>query len=176
VQQVELARRQLQRAAVHARLPAARVDPQPADHDLGVVRVVPAATAAQHGADARVELRRAERLDHVVVGARVEHGDDLGLVVAGRGDDDRDPADPPQHPQHRGAVDVGQPEVEDDDVRTTADGVLEAGQPGRRGRDGVAALGQPAHERGADRRVVLDDQDLGHAADDRARRRAHVAS
>ena len=131
----------------------------------------PSPPRAQHGADAGVELGGAERFDHVVVGAGVEHGDDLGLVVAGRGDHDRDLADPAQHPQHRRAVDVGQPEVEDDDVRAVADGVLQAGQPGRGGRDGVAALGEPADERGADRRVVLDDQDLGHAADDRARGR-----
>ena len=167
MQQVELAGRQLQRAPVDAGLPGARVDPQPADHDLGV-RGVLARPAAQDRADPRVELRGAEGLDDVVVGTRVEHRDDLGLVVAGRGDDDRDPADAAEHPQYGCAVDVGEPEVEHDDVRAVPDGVLQPGQPGRGGGDGVPALGQPAHERGADRRVVLDDQDLGHPADDRA--------
>jgi len=40
----------------------------------------------------------------------------------------------------------------------------------------VPAFGEPAYERGADRRVVLDDQDLGHAADDRARGASHELS
>jgi hypothetical protein len=108
VQQVELAGRQLQGTAVDAGLPRARVDPQAADDDLGV-RGTLAGPAPQDGADPGVELGGAEGLDDVVVGARVEHRDDLGLVVTGRGDDDRDPADPAEHPQRRGAVDVGHP-------------------------------------------------------------------
>ena len=132
--------------------------------------------AGRGGSARRAALRCAEGLDDVVVGARVEHRDDLGLVVAGSGDDDRDPADAAEHPQYRGAVDVGEPEVEHDDVRAVPDGVLESGQPGRGGGDGMTAFGQPAHERGADRRVVLDDQDLGHPADDRAPDRGSVPS
>ena len=71
---------------------------------------------AQDGADAGVELGCAERLGEEVVGAGVERAHGRGVVVSGRGDDDGHLADCAQHPEQLGAVEIGQPEVEHDDV------------------------------------------------------------
>ena len=71
-----------------------------------------------------------EGLEHVVVGAGVEGRDDLVVVVPGGGDDDRHRGDGTQHPQQLAAVEVRQPEVEDDEVRAVLDGAA-AGPPGR---------------------------------------------
>src|SRR3954454_10866605 len=67
--QVELLAGELDASAVESRLPAHRVDDQPADDDRCLPRLVAAARASQEGADARVDLRRRERLHDVVVGA-----------------------------------------------------------------------------------------------------------
>ena len=81
-------------------------------------RGVRALEAAQHRADAAAQLRQPDRLGHVVVGARLEREDDLGLAVARR------------HRDHVGAVAGGaqaaadldavgpgaEPDVEQDEV------------------------------------------------------------
>ena len=68
-----------------------------------------------------------------------------------------------QHPQQLAAVEVGQAEVEHDEVGSVVDGRL---QPGHRGaaRRSTACPRSPQRpdQRRADRRVVLDEQDLGH--------------
>ena len=46
--------------------------------------------AAQHGADARQQLARTERLGEVVVGAQLQAHDAVGLLGAAGEDDDRD--------------------------------------------------------------------------------------
>ena len=86
-------------------------------------------------------------------------------VVEGRHDQDDGPAvallDPPQHLQ---AVDVGQPDVEEHQVRR---GFAEGPHPGLAGLghgDLEALLGQLGGQGLADERVVLDDQDGSHFA------------
>src|SRR5262245_19699890 len=74
-QQVELLAGQFDGATVDGDLAAARVDPQPADHEGGLGPVRRTGTP-QHRADPGVQMRCGERLDHVVVGARVEQPDD----------------------------------------------------------------------------------------------------
>jgi hypothetical protein len=97
-----------------------------------------------------------EGLGQVVVGAGVEQPHDRRLVVAGRGDDHRGVAHPAQQPQRLEPVEVGQPEVEDDEVDVLvgdrAQGVQRAGH---RLHD-VAGLAQRPRHRGADCMVVLD--------------------
>ncbi|BCB88405.1 hypothetical protein Psuf_057180 [Phytohabitans suffuscus] len=160
VQQVELARRQVQRRPAQRRLPRARVDPQLADEHRGLAGV--AGAAAQHRAHPGVELGRRERLDHVVVGARVEAADDLGLVVAGGGDDDGHRADAAQHPQQLQAVEVGQAEVEHHEVGPLLERGLQPVHRGVRGGHRVPAFAQRPDQRGADGEVVLDEQQAGH--------------
>ena len=71
---------------------------------------------ANGGADAGLELGHAEGLGHVVVGPAVEGGHLAVLAAAGRQDDDGHLAPLADPPAHRQAVEVGQAEVEDDDV------------------------------------------------------------
>ena len=75
-----------------------------------------AAGAPQHGGHARGQVLDGERLGQVVVGAVVEEPHDLRLVVAGRGDDHGGVADAAEQPQRLEAVEVGQAQVEDDEV------------------------------------------------------------
>ncbi len=76
------------------------------------------ATRRQRGAQAGEELAHTERLGHVVVGAGVECGDLVALGFARGEDHDRHVGPAPQARDHVEAGDVGQPEVEDDEIRT----------------------------------------------------------
>src|ERR1700730_10442497 len=71
---------------------------------------------AQRGPEAREQLVHAEGLGDVVVGAGVERGDLHGFGVAGGEHDDRHVAPPAQRSGDVDAVDVGQAEIEDNDV------------------------------------------------------------
>ena len=82
----ELARREQHRHAVLADPPRGRVERHAAGREQ---RLGPAGVAAQHGADAGVELVELERLDQVVVGAGVEAGDPVAARVAGGEHDHR---------------------------------------------------------------------------------------
>ena len=89
----------------------AAVDVQCADRDRarGLVGLT---ASAEHGAQPGLELRAGVRLDQVVVGARVEEADDLGVVVTRGCDDHRHRGHAAQHAQGIGTVDVGEPEIE----------------------------------------------------------------
>ena len=70
----------------------------------------------QVGAHAREQLGEPERLDQVVVGAGVQADDDVELLVAGGEDEDGHVGvGGAQAAAHLDAVDVGEPEVEDDE-------------------------------------------------------------
>jgi hypothetical protein len=97
-----------------------------------------------------------------VVGTRVEDLDDIGLVVAGRRHDHRHRADRPQHPQQLTAVQIGQAQVEHDQIGALGQRGLQAVHRRVRGGDGVPALPQRAQQRRPDRRIVLDEQQVGH--------------
>jgi hypothetical protein len=114
---------------------------------------------ADGDADAGQELRHRERLGDVVVGALVE-GQHLAMIRAVGGQhDDGDVGPRAQPAADVDAVDVGQAEVEDDDVGRLADDELQRDlAPGRR-HDAVAACAQARRERPEDRRFVVDDED-----------------
>ena len=118
----------------------------------------------EHRPDPRLELAGLERLEHVVVGAGVERLHHALVVVPRGGHDDRHRRDRAQHPQQLAAVEVGQAQVEDDEVRTFLHRLLQPGQRGAGRADRVAALAQRADQRRADALVVLHDQELGHVA------------
>ena len=61
-----------------------------------------------------------ERLGHVVVGTEVETTDSIVQIAAGGQDDDGNIALQPDRPKEIEAVRVGQPEIEDHEVRTDA--------------------------------------------------------
>ena len=72
-------------------------------------------------AQAGQELDEPERLEQVIVRSGVQGDDDVGLRVARGQDDDHDVGQPgAQGPAQARAVAVGQPEVEQDQVRLGA--------------------------------------------------------
>ena len=74
------------------------------------------AAPAQHRADARQELARAERLGEVVIGAELEAHDAVGFLVAPGEHDDRDLRFVAQSPRERHAVLAAQLEIQHDQV------------------------------------------------------------
>ncbi len=116
--------------------------------------------AAQQGADAGEQLVQLERLDQVVVGARVQAGDPVADRVAGGEHQDRGGV--PRTPDAAGR---GQPvharhlDVQHDQVRLVGRGLLQ----GVRAVDGdlgvVPLEGEAALEGLAHGRLVVDDQD-----------------
>ena len=79
-EELELGRRELDGLAQDRHPHAPHVDLDVAGtKDVGTVRSCGFA-AAEHGADARDQFFRAERLDDVVVGAQLEPDDAVGLV------------------------------------------------------------------------------------------------
>ena len=116
-QDLELLGGELDRAAVEAGLVVDEVELERPDGERRPAAVVGfGAAVADGGADAGFELGHAEGLGDVVVGASVEGGDLAVLGAGGREDDDRDVAPLADPPAHGEPVDVGEPEVEHDDV------------------------------------------------------------
>ena len=113
--------------------------------------------AACDRSDARDELAQPERLDEVVVRAELEPDDSVDLFASRRDDDDRDRRARPQLAADLEAVHVGQPEVEQDDVRLVGGERL---LPGRRAHDLEAFAPQALRERDRNRVVVLDEQHI----------------
>ena len=132
-----------------------------------------AGAAAQQRADPRRELGQLERLDDVVVGARVEALDAIGDRVA-RGDDQHRPrvAAPAQRAQHVEAFLARQPEVEQHEVVDVLGERHFGGAAVAHPVDREAVLPQTAADRLADHRVVFGEQQAhpaGTAAPARAR-------
>src|SRR3546814_20316795 len=67
--------------------------------------------AAQHGAHARDQLADPERLREIIVGAKLEADDPVGLGAFGRQEDDRNVAGPPDLPADCDPRGAGQPDV-----------------------------------------------------------------
>jgi hypothetical protein len=68
--------------------------------------------AAQDGLDRRGQLARAERLQHVIIGADLQADDPVDLVGAGGEEDDRDIGKAAQGPAKFEAITVGQADVQ----------------------------------------------------------------
>ena len=134
----------------------------PAALGVGEVAVGP----PQERLDPAHQLAQPERLGQVVVGAELQADDLVDLVVAGREHQDRRlGAGGAEAAQDLEAVDAGQPDVEDDEVRRLADGQLEALLAGLRQGHRVALLLEGVLDAPGDGVLVLDDQDGGgHAA------------
>src|SRR5262245_8149369 len=80
MQQVEFAAAEIERRAVQGGLVTVWVEPEAADGEQVGGRLAAWGRPAEHRTDPGLDLARAERLDHIVVGPGVEHPDDLGLV------------------------------------------------------------------------------------------------
>ncbi len=138
----------------------------PVDH-RGAPGLRPALRAPQQGADPGHELARAERLRDVVVGAELEAHDPVGLLGAGGQHDDGQRARlgrPAEGAADLQAVDAGQHEVEDDEVRHAgADEGEGLAAVAERVGD-VAGPRQVALEQFGDVAVVFDNEDVAHEA------------
>ena len=166
LEQVVLAPGQVELGAVQG-------DLAPVGHDLEAAeahRLQPlgvALGAAQHGADAGDHLGRAERLDHVVVGAQLEAHDAVELAAAGGEHDHGHVVLALQLAAHVAAVAVGQVQVQQHQVGLDPVGQLQR-LGGRGGGHRLEALArQRLGERLRDRQLVLHEQDpraLAHAA------------
>ena len=118
----------------------------------------------QHGADPGVELRRTERLDHIVVGA----GSSTSTMTSS----------PPRAVATTTgtwltariirsrilAVDVGQPEVEYHQIGSGVDYGLQGGHAGGGARHHVAKVDEGTDQGTTNLRVVLHQEEFGHDA------------
>jgi hypothetical protein len=117
----------------------------------------------QHGLDARDELARRERLRDVVVGAELEPDDAVGLLVARRQHQDRDARAAADAAGRLEAVDVRQPEIEDDDPRAPPVDGLEPAFAALFADDLEPGTLEVCADERADRVVVFDDDgDAAH--------------
>ena len=167
LEQLVLARREVERLAVAADLPPDRVELQrPDPHDPLLVGLA-AAGPAEERPDPRPQLGQPERLRDVVVGAELQ-GAHLGRLLAARREhEDRHRRLVADAGDHGEPVLVGQAEVEQDAVGPI--GVPGRQRLGDRARDvdpePVAA--EVGRRRVPDRGLVLDEQQprarLGHA-------------
>jgi hypothetical protein len=111
--------------------------------------------AAQQRAHARGELRHREGLHHVVVGAELEEKHAVDLRTTCSQHDDRRRALRPQHPAQIGTVDVGQTEVEQNQIGGVGGHCLRSGT---RVPHGVALALESLHQRRGNRVFVFDQQ------------------
>src|SRR5690606_9290088 len=116
-------------------------------------------------AHAEEELTRAVWLRDVVVYARLEGRDTLLLrVLLAQNDEERRGARPlaADRPGELEPADVGERELEDDDLRARGACDRERGRAARCGLDVVAGARERARQGGADRRISVDDEHADH--------------
>src|SRR4051794_10729447 len=163
-QDLELGRREADPSLAALDAPPLEVDHEvlvadhPAATRVGKLPVRP----AQECLDPAHQLAQAERLRQVVVRAELEPDDLVDLVVAGGQDEDRHLRAGRTHAaEDLEAVDAGQSDVEDDEVRGAARRELEAllARPGE--LDVVTLLLERVLDAPGDGVLVLDDQDGG---------------
>ena len=154
--------RQVHGLAVHLHHAPRQVDLQPAGLERlpprGARRALPVAPAAQRRPHPRQQLLRAEGLGHVVVRAAIQRHDLVLLVPARRHDHDRPLRPAAQAADQLLPVAVGQPQIQQDQVRVVLGGHAQRVVPICRLQHVVAAGGQHGLQIMADARIVLHDQ------------------
>jgi len=160
-QQFELACREFERLATKRDLLAFEVDGYLSHGHRSLLRV--RSRPAEDGAEAGLEVLCRIRLHDVVVGARVEQPDDLGLVVSSRCDDYRHISDRSNHAERFCAVEVWKAKVEDHNVESSRHRRLNTRHSRCGGVDLVASLRKPTRQRLPDPLIVFDNQDGRHA-------------
>ena len=179
-QQLELLRGQLHRPA-GARHPARRAQ---STTSVSTVRRSTSAglSAAGHGADAGQQLGEGERLDDVVVRARIEpHHAVLERVARGQNNHRRLEAAAPDRREDLDAVPAGQTQVEQDEVETVRRQAKERRLAGGLDDHVVALALEPLAERLGHLPLVLDHEQAqrprtGGADAERFRRRPPAGS
>ena len=113
---------------------------------------------AQRHADTGQQFLGAEWLRDVVVGARVQRANLVGLRATRGQHENRRRASVSQQPAHLDAVHVGQSQVQNDEVGVNPFNALQAGFPGHGGGDLVAARAEQRRHRGENGRFIVHDQ------------------
>ena len=109
------------------------------------------------------KLGQAERLGHVIVGARVERDDLVGFGVARGQDEDRRGRVAADSADQDESIRVEAAQIEQDDVRSGRSPVFESGPDVTRLRDAVAVCLEVRCDRPSGRLVVLHQKDVGAA-------------
>ena len=127
---------------------------------VAAVLPVPARSAAalEHPTDPQRQLARAERLDHVVVGAVLQADHPVGLLAERGQHDHRHGRGPAQLPAHLESVHPGQHQIEHEQVGLVGAHQLQAGGPVGGLEHFVPVAGQVATQHLAHGVVVVDDQ------------------
>ena len=108
---------------------------------------------------ARHELGKRERLDDVVVGARIQPGDTVGdLAARGEDEDGHRVLPAAQGPEQGEAVHAREPDVEHDEVIGVHVQQVEGGLGARRAVHREAARGQPVAQCREEGAVVFDHE------------------
>ncbi len=128
----------------------------------GEDRVLARFMLTQLRADARQQHRKAERLGDVIVGARFEPEDGIGIgVVAGQHDDRRLEAVLAQNAHGFAPVDVGKPDIHDHEIDLAGLGRLHALRAVvDRDRFEFLMEGELLDQRLAQFGIIVDDEDL----------------
>ena len=158
----ELRRRQIDRVAVPG-----HPHPRNIEHEVARTKrfeIARGRMAAQHGADARHQLARAERLGDVVIGAQLEADELVGFVVARGEHDDREVTRSADGPRDVEPVEPGQSKIEDDEVRSLRAHAHERLLAGGSARDPEAGVFEEVVDEPNDLRLVVHDQDLRHGS------------
>ena len=161
-EQLELPGRQLQLARADEGPVSGDVDPDLPDAQL-VLSGLPrgAADLCPHASQ---QLGQAEGLGDVVISPGVQTDDEVGVLTAGGEHEDRDgQALGPHLTGHVQAVDVRQPQVQDDDV--SGRDLLEGAFTGAMSQDLVALTSKGSGEGFRDGRIVFDEQNSCHIRD-----------
>ena len=114
--------------------------------------------AAEDRLHAGDELTRRERLRHVVVGAELETGDAVRLLVARRQHEDRHRRLGTDATTDLESVDAGQADVEHDETDRVAGELRERLLAGAHPDHAIAVTAEVRPHDGADRLLVLDEQ------------------
>ncbi len=158
LEEVVLAGGEVHGGAADAHLVALHVERDRADGDDRGETLLGAA-AAQCRTDAGQELADGEGFFHVVVGAGVQCCDLVGLAVAGGEHDHGNRVEGAQPREDLDAVEVGQAEIEQDEVGGAAGGEAEA-FAGVLGLEELVARGtQGRFEKAVDLGLVVDGED-----------------
>ena len=154
-QQLELAVRQVHWCLVAARALRAKVDDELPDEEA----LERGMRAPQHGADASEQLLQVERLGDVIVGAELQPLHLVGLLAARRQDDDGHLARLPQHRAQIEAVEVGQRQVEHDQIGRRCTHIADGRLAVRDSVDAIAFEDEVVTQHAPEGRVVFDDED-----------------
>ena len=161
-EQLELPGRQLQLARADEGPVSSDVDPNLPDAQL-ILGGLPRG-AADLRPHASQQLGQAEGLSDVVIGPGVQTDDEVGVLAAGGEHEDRDgQALGPHLTGHVQAVDVRQPQIQDNDV--SGRDLLEGTFTGAMSQDLIALASKGAGEGLGDGRVVFDEQNSCHIRD-----------